>query len=1274
MKTENGTRRGGMKTSIKRFGLATAMVAMAALSTPVFAQQADSASILIYDASGSMWGQLDGGITKVEVAREVIGDFFVSRDNSVPLGVIAYGHNRRGDCTDIEVIANVGVNDPAGLSSSLNRLNPRGMTPITDSLSLAASMIPPTAESADIILVTDGLETCEADPCALAAQLAQEGIAIRAHVVGFGLTSQEAEAMACVADATGGLLLTPQTGQELADALNQVSQLAPAPAPEPQPEPVAEAFFDIGPSAEAGHDYRISFAGSARNVDYAGFTRRGEGQPDVSPSYGVLGGAEVGNNPFTRRAPLEPGEYDLILAVTGQGIIARQPIEVVPPSNGFDAIGSVQPDTRFEFTWRGPNQVGQRIVVARPGAAPNDYFESWGYPYNNRQTQRMGLKAPAEPGIYELRYISGNQREVLFFREFGVGVSYEDADLTGTAELAARAAALTQAAPGQDAMPMVRATFRIPDGYSQTPLSWDAIPLDPDMSPEAYAPISETFVWDNEFEPGRYRVSAMGPGESEFSAEVEIYPGQDNNFVIPVVGGEENRDEVLAISGDWRVLAVAPRDAPPGSPDYPMVMAHVALMVNMAGTAYQGLISPTEQMVGPGGAANGVALDSVTEEEGYLFIRFNVPALSHEPFVLSLQPFDDGYAGTMDSAPNSLPVVFWPATHGYPSMAEMQDVLYGPEADLARSEEFDPVVFTCDQPSCVWTDPRSGLRAELPQGWGVTEPVFFAAVGDNLPIENPRMTFSGPGGAELRLNPHQWLSSNGPCIGTADLGGLCHWADADGPTRIAASFIAQGLQRGNPVATASTDACGEDVCFVRNEQFGIEAQLPRGWRMWQLERVDGALRAQFTNGDSVLMLIPADNWNPENGPCFDSTAGPVCYWAEGDPAARLAAPFIAANLAVDPAREQGSAAEERAVSFTLDGDPSDAFVALEVRFETGSYPSGVLPGDVLYTMDGGLASLTGPFKIGNSYSFKATVEGRDYAARNIPIEFGSGPQSINLRPLFAHGDVKLQLPSDPIIAGSGGYFPITFEAPADFAGSIALHDASDRERAPLFEEDGQWLLEVQDQVLPVPDVPGLYEVRFLDADGQMFGGVEFEALAQSSGSTSASGTIRVTFRPAEQFGTGCFLNAELSNPSGESFTLVAPINATANGQQVRPVLNPDEPVMLEIDAYTDTGAALTPPMLMSPCETLVIGLGPVQCRMGVGSSEPLSACPLPVEAVAIPEFTDLFVVGASDQPPSPTPSTPSAASASSDGIIPVDLGGRDPDAVLRALFNNQSGN
>src|SRR5690606_33974211 len=120
--------------------------------------------------------------------------------------------------------------------------------------------------------------------------------------------------------------------------------------------------------------YTISYQGTVPLTSYAGFVPVGETRPVVSPSYGAMGGSgQFANNPFTKNAPVEPGMYELVLEDPGQGIIARQPIEVVPPSNGFDAIGSVQPDARFEFTWRGPNQVGQRIVIAEPGAAPNDY-------------------------------------------------------------------------------------------------------------------------------------------------------------------------------------------------------------------------------------------------------------------------------------------------------------------------------------------------------------------------------------------------------------------------------------------------------------------------------------------------------------------------------------------------------------------------------------------------------------------------------------------------------------------------------------------------------------------------------------------------------------------------------------------------------------------------------------------------------------------------------------------------------------------------------------
>ncbi|MCF3934113.1 hypothetical protein L1787_11865 [Acuticoccus sp. M5D2P5] len=797
------TRKTSPLAGLRRIGIGylAAFCFLCGFAFPVAAQQADSASILIYDASGSMWGQLDRGVTKVEVARDVIGDFFVSRDNAVPLGVIAYGHNRRGDCSDIQVIADVGINDPTGLSSSLHSLNPRGMTPITDALSLAASMIPPTAESADIILVTDGLETCDADPCALAAQLAQEGIAIRAHVVGFGLTSQEAAAMSCVSDVTGGLLLTPQTGQELADALDQIAAVEPT----PEPESVEEAFFDVGPKAEAGHTYSISYQGTARPDYYAGFTPRGEGMPSVSPSFGVIGGAgEAGNNPFSRTAPTDAGEYDLIM-LTHQGtIIATQPIEVVPPSNGFDAIGSVEPDTRFEFTWRGPNQVGQRIVISRPDAAPNDYQDSWGHPFSNRQTQRMGLRAPAEPGVYELRYLSGNQHEILFSRRFGVGVPFEDTDLTNTADLAAHAAAVTQAAPGQDAMPMVRATFRIPDNFPQIPLWWSAVPLDPDMSPEAWSPISEMSVAEGEFEPGRYRVSTTGPGEVEFSTEVEIYPGRDNDFVIPPI--DESDDEASAtLDGPWQIISVPPYQVQAG----PEQLLTLALEQARPDGPIGGSWTAQESLAGPQATGREGTITTATPFGDALRMTFTVGEPIPAPMTLYLTRYGIGYAGTLSSGAQGVSVVMWPGGFVPPSLPDMRAAVHGPApsdfVDLTASDPStstagptaDGMAFRCmDTPAgCPFRHEASGVSATLPNNWSMTEPYFYETAG-GARADLPTASFIAEDLGNIisvELNPLQWMDANGPCraIGAHQ---LCMFSGQGMRAEIGFKDIASSLQ------------------------------------------------------------------------------------------------------------------------------------------------------------------------------------------------------------------------------------------------------------------------------------------------------------------------------------------------------------------------------------------------------------------------------------------------------------------------------------------------
>ncbi len=640
------------------------------LTVPVAAQPSDRASILIYDASGSMWGQLDGGSTKVEVARKVIGDFFASRDHSVPLGVVAYGHNRRGDCADIETIADVGVRDPVDLSARLNRLNPRGMTPITESLSLAASMIPRTAELADIILVTDGLETCDADPCALAERLARDGIAIRAHVVGFGLSAEEAAAMSCVTNATGGLLLRPQTGQELANALNQIARVEPGPPSAPI------ASFDIGDKAEAGFNYTIQWKGQAGFTDLMGFVPRGESRAQASGSFGPIGGtSKVPSNPVTRVAPSVPGIYDLALisASTGEEI-ARQAVEVVSASNGFDPVGSVEPGVRFQVSWRGPNQVGQRIVMARADAPPDDYSQSWGYPYSNRSSQVMNLRAPAESGMYELRYLSADRKEIMFFRPFGVGVPFEDADLVSSAALEKQAAVATQAVPGQDAMPMVPARFYIAESYPQVPRTWKATPLNSDTSSQPWVSSSDVVIGEGAFEPGSYRVTATGSDGALFSAEVEIYPGRDNRFAIPPAEGSNDEASAAMLSGVWTVVGVPPYQVQMGAD--PLLSLDIEL-TSGDGPIVGGWIA-LERLAGPQAAGREGRLASASIEGDVVRMSFSVGSPIDEPMLLYLRPYGAGYAGALSSGAMGISVVMWPDDQELPSLADMRAAVHGP--------------------------------------------------------------------------------------------------------------------------------------------------------------------------------------------------------------------------------------------------------------------------------------------------------------------------------------------------------------------------------------------------------------------------------------------------------------------------------------------------------------------------------------------------------------------------------------------------------------------
>ncbi len=216
--------------------LCAALIAQSLLSAPA---SAEGKSIIVLDASGSMWGQIDGR-AKLEIAREALGTVLAGMSAETEIGLMAYGHREKGSCEDIELVVPPAAGTAQAITDAANSMQFLGKTPLTEAVRRAASELKSTEEKATVILITDGIETCEADPCALGAELEASGVDFTAHVVGFGLTEEEGKAVACLAENTGGKYIQAGDAGQLVEALKTTVAVAePDPEPVPEPEPVA---------------------------------------------------------------------------------------------------------------------------------------------------------------------------------------------------------------------------------------------------------------------------------------------------------------------------------------------------------------------------------------------------------------------------------------------------------------------------------------------------------------------------------------------------------------------------------------------------------------------------------------------------------------------------------------------------------------------------------------------------------------------------------------------------------------------------------------------------------------------------------------------------------------------------------------------------------------------------------------------------------------------------------------------------------------------------
>ncbi|HEY6631449.1 MAG TPA: VWA domain-containing protein [Rhizobiaceae bacterium] len=305
-----------------------ALAALFVASTTAFAHAGDRA-IIVLDASGSMWGQIEGR-PKVDIARETLRTVLQSVPADTELGLMAYGHREKGSCSDIELVVPPAAGAASAITAAADTMRFQGKTPLTSAVRQAAEALRYADEKSTVILITDGVETCEADPCALGKELEATGVDFTAHVVGFGLTADEGREVACLAHNTGGKYLQASDAAGLREALAAtvaapagaapepppppvVAEPAP-PAPEPPAEPAKPEFNFIPEAVMATGGEPLKDAGNAWEIFRA--------NPDGSR------GEQIATEYNSYKGSLEPGEY-VVEARLGEAR-AEQKIKVEP--------------------------------------------------------------------------------------------------------------------------------------------------------------------------------------------------------------------------------------------------------------------------------------------------------------------------------------------------------------------------------------------------------------------------------------------------------------------------------------------------------------------------------------------------------------------------------------------------------------------------------------------------------------------------------------------------------------------------------------------------------------------------------------------------------------------------------------------------------------------------------------------------------------------------------------------------------------------------------
>ena len=178
--------------------------------------------------------------------------------------------------------------------STINMIKPvpYGMTPLAASLRASSVDLAHVTGSSAVILLTDGIESCDGDPVTEAAKLVEGGTDRKVHVIGFAVDDPAAtENLRQIAAKGNGLYFDANDSAQLAEALQQAVALKYTIAT-PSGETVSEGTVGQSTIQLDSGNYQLRIEGTPPLVQ--DFNVRNGGSTEILLSQGDGGlGAEV---------------------------------------------------------------------------------------------------------------------------------------------------------------------------------------------------------------------------------------------------------------------------------------------------------------------------------------------------------------------------------------------------------------------------------------------------------------------------------------------------------------------------------------------------------------------------------------------------------------------------------------------------------------------------------------------------------------------------------------------------------------------------------------------------------------------------------------------------------------------------------------------------------------------------------------------------------------------------------------------------------------------